>query len=246
MTCVDQLGVGKSGTLVSVGVLTSDLQALGNEVARLEQAGAPAIHFDVMDGCFVPDLTFGAAIVAAVRTSLLKDVHLMIQSPLEKLSPFIAAGADILTVQAESCVDIRAVLVRMASLAAERGKVVKRGLALMPDTPINVVEPILADLDYVLLLAITPGLGEQAFRSDTDDRMRAIRELADKHKCNLLVGVDGGITKENVGKVAETGPDILVTGSAIFDGRDPMKNYQTIAQAVHSAEVKRHDQSLVG
>lgn len=247
MSHLEHLGFGTPETRISVGMLTADLQKLGNEVERLQRAGAGILHFDVMDGCFVPTLTFGTPIIASVCTELLKDVHLMVQSPLQKVGSFIDAGADVLTVHIESCVDIRPVLLQMQLLAvARRTRPIVRGLALKPDTPVELLEPLLDAIDYVLLLAVEPGLSQQSFRSSTAHRLRAVREMARTRNRNILVGVDGGVTRSNVREVADMHPDVLVVGSAIFNGGDPIENFQAIAQAVRSREGRQDVKSMVG
>ena len=144
---------------LSVGILTADLLALGADVARLEGTGVGMLHVDVMDGCFTPMMTVGPPLVKALRTPLLKDVHLMIQDPLEKLDDYVAAGADVVTVHAESCTHIHRVLQRLGTMqnANDPARGIVRGLALNPGTPIEAIVPLLDEIDLLLLLAINPG-----------------------------------------------------------------------------------------
>lgn len=245
MICLDQFSFFESGPLISVGLLTANLEALDSELGRLRQAGVRLVHFDVSDDCFLPTLTFAAPVVAGIRTDMVKDVHLLVRDPLEMISPYIDAGADILTIHFESCTDTRPVFRRMNSVAAKNGRRILRGLALKPDTSVLAAEPLLEEIDYVLLLSIEPGQGRQSFRAETANRISALREMAGRRKRHLLVGVDGGITQSNAHEVAQMGPDILVTGSAIFNGGDPVHNYQTMAKTVRSGEVTHHDQPVV-
>ena len=205
---------------LSVGILTADLGRLADELAHLEQAGMPLVHTDVMDGVFCPMLTVGAPFVAAQRTTLLKDVHLMIDEPLDKVAMFAKAGADLITFQVESARNPHRVLQVIGGLAnandASRG--ILRGLAISPGTPLEVLPPLIDELDYVMLLAINPGWGGQAFLPSTAARLARVRELVTASGRPILVGVDGGVTKANIAAVGALGADIVVTGSAVFDG----------------------------
>jgi ribulose-phosphate 3-epimerase len=171
----------------------------------------------------------------------------MVQDPLEKIEAFIATGANILTVHVESCIHIHRVLQRMGSLAAEKvGRSFLRGIALNPGTPIDALRPLLAEVDYILLLAVNPGWPGQKFLPSTARRLTNIRELIAETGRDILVGVDGGISRENIGDVAAMKPDIIVIGSAIFDGGDAAKNLRFMMEAVSSARMKADEKSLVG
>ncbi len=211
---------------LSVGLLAADLLNLGRDVHALEQAGVGLLHVDVMDGCFTPMMTVGPPVVRAIKTRMLKDVHLMIRDPLDRLGDYVAAGADIVTVHAESCVHVHRVLQQLGRMAnandASRGIV--RGLALNPGTPIEAVDPLLDEVDLILLLAINPGWGGQAFLPSTFRRLAAIRRIVADAGRPILVGVDGGITRANIGQLAGTGVDLVVTGSAVFEGGTPAVN----------------------
>lgn len=219
---------------VSVGMLTADLANLGRDIAVLEGTGVGVVHFDVMDGCFCPATTIGPPVVKAVRTAMVKDVHLMIEAPLHKVAGYVAAGADIVTVHVESERYVRRVLVELGSMAnandADRGIV--RGVALLPGTPVAAVEPVLDLADYVLVLAVDPGWGGQKFGDPTPDRVAEVRSLVASSGRDILVGVDGGVTKANIGEVAATGADLIVTGSAVFDGVDPDGNARFMLDAL--------------
>ena len=205
---------------LSVGILTADLGRLDDELRRLEAAGMVMVHTDVMDGVFCPMLTVGAPFVAAQRTSLLKDVHLMIDEPLEKVGMFVKAGADMLTFQVESARNPHRVLQVLgdASNANHPSRGIVRGIAVSPGTPLEVLPPLLDELDYVMLLAINPGWGGQRFLHATETRLARVRAMVAAHGRPILVGVDGGVTKANIATVAAMHPDVIVTGSAVFDG----------------------------
>ncbi len=222
---------------ISVGVLTADMMSLGSELRLLEEAGVKLLHFDVMDGCFCPMLTFGPPLIKGIRTSLLKDVHLMIENPLEKLEAFAAAGADMITVHLEACrhpLRVMQVLGQMTNVN-DAGRGILRGLALNPGTPVESVEPLLQDLDMVTLLTVNPGWGGQKFAATTPARMEKLLALIRASGRDILVGLDGGITQNNVGNAARMGADIVVTGSAVFDGRDAAGNAREMRASIAAA-----------
>ena len=228
--------VGLAPTL-SVGILTADLMALGADVARLDGTGVGLLHVDVMDGCFTPMMTVGPPLVKALRTPLLKDVHLMIRDPLEKLDDYVAAGADVVTVHAESCTHVHRVLQRLGAMqnVNEPARGIVRGLALNPGTPLEAVVPLLDEVDLLLLLAINPGWGGQKFLPATMGRIASARRLLDGAGRRILLAVDGGITRDNVGRLAGTGVDVVVTGSAVFDGKAPAENARAMLAALRGA-----------
>ena len=205
---------------LSVGILTADLGHLDDELRRLERAQMVMVHTDVMDGVFCPMLTVGAPFVAAQRTSLLKDVHLMIDEPLDKLGPFVKAGADMITFQVESASNPHRVLQVLgdAANANDPGRGILRGIAISPGTPLEVLPPLLEELDYVMLLAINPGWGGQQFLPSTSARLARVRDFVAASGRPILLGIDGGVTRANIAQVAALGADVIVTGGAIFDG----------------------------
>ena len=223
---------------LSVGVLAADLLNLGRDVALLEQAGVPLLHIDVMDGCFTPMMTVGPPVIRAIRTPLLKDVHLMIREPLDRLGDYVAAGADIITVHAESCVHIHRVLQQLGAMtnANDAGRGLVRGIALNPGTSIEAIVPLIDEVDLILLLAINPGWSGQSFLPSTLPRLARVRQLVADSGRSILLGVDGGITRANVGRLAGTGVDIVVTGSAMFDGNTPAVNAASMLASLSAAD----------
>ncbi|HSS61335.1 MAG TPA: ribulose-phosphate 3-epimerase [Candidatus Limnocylindrales bacterium] len=211
--------------LLSVGITTADWMRLGEELARIETGGADYVHFDVMDGCFCPQLTFGTPVVAALKTTLRKDVHLMIDEPLEKVRAYVDAGADVLTFHVEATRHPHRVLQVL-------GSSVTRGIALNPGTPVTALEPLIDEAELVLVLAVNPGWGGQRFAPETERRLEVAREMIERSGRKVMLGVDGGITRENVGAVAAMGVDLIVTGSAVFDGGDAAANLRVMRAAV--------------
>ncbi len=218
---------------ISVGVITADLMNLGSQLALLEQSGVGLLHFDVMDGCFCPSMTMGSPFIKAVKTPLIKDVHLMISEPLTKIADYVAAGADMITVHIES--EPTHIHRAFRSLGAmtnandpERGIV--RAAGLNPGTPIEAIEPILDEIEMVLLLAINPGWGGQKFIPSTAERLAQARKLISGR--DILLALDGGITRDNIGEVTKLGADIVITGSAVFDGKAPLENAKYMLQGV--------------
>jgi ribulose-phosphate 3-epimerase len=210
---------------ISVGILTADLMRLEEELSELDGTGVEVLHFDVMDGCFCPIMTVGPLFVRAVEAGdRLKDVHLMVSQPLEKVADYIAAGADLVTVHVEQHEHIHRTLQNLRSLAESAGRDVVRGVALNPGTPIEVLEPLIEEVDMVTVLGVSPGWGGQSLIPSTLRRVARVKELIEKRGQDVLLCVDGGITKKNIAEVATWGADLVVTGSAVFDGKTPREN----------------------
>ncbi len=224
--------------LLSVGVLTADLMSLGSELKLIENTGVKLLHVDVMDGCFCPMMTVGPVFIKAIKTPLFKDIHLMIDEPLNKLESYVAAGADMLTVHVESCQHIHRVLQELGKMtnANEPARGILRGIALNPGTPLEVITPLMDELEMVSLLAVNPGWRGQKFIPSTRSRLGRLKQMVRDAKKNILVGLDGGITRNNIVDVAQMEADIIVAGSAVFDGKAPAENakfmLENIAKAV--------------
>jgi ribulose-phosphate 3-epimerase len=204
------LALRQAGPVVLPSLLLCDFARLAEEVGRLEHAGVRALHLDVMDGHFVPNLTYGLPIVSAIRscTELPLDVHLMIANPQQYLGEFRDAGADSISIHIEAVPDPRPVLKEIRRLGATAG------LALNPPTPLSAVERYLPDCDVLLVMSVMPGFGGQAFDPVALDKLRAVRSLSAAK--NLLLEVDGGVNDATIGSCSEAGATLFVVGSAIF------------------------------
>lgn len=196
-------------------VLAADFSTLGNDIAVAVAAGAQMIHLDVMDGAFVPNISFGAPVIASVRkvTEALFDVHLMIQEPVRYVEDFKKAGADMITVHYEACKEVKDTILAIRSLG------VKAGIAISPDTPVSLLEPYLDCVDMVLVMSVYPGFGGQSFIEDSLLKIRDVKTMAEEHnRQDLWIEVDGGIDRSNIEKVKEAGANVMVAGSAVFRG----------------------------
>jgi ribulose-phosphate 3-epimerase len=211
-------------------VLAADLLRLGEEVAALEEAGVELAHVDVMDGVFCPQMTVGPAFVQALPDRFVKDVHLLVDEPLDKVRAYVDAGAGIITFHVESTWHPHRVLQSLV------GTGVVRGVALNPGTPVAVVEPLLDELELVLVLGVNPGWSGQSFIHSTKRRLAELRRLVEGRE--IVVAVDGGITKANIEDVASLGIDLIVTGSAVYDGIAPAQNARAMLEAAKRAHVE--------
>jgi ribulose-phosphate 3-epimerase len=206
-------------------ILAADFARLGEQVAEAERAGADYIHVDVMDGHFVPNITTGPLVVAAIRphTRLPLDVHLMIESPERYIGDFADAGADIITVQQEACVHLHRIVEQIKGLNK------KAGVAINPATPISTLEEILPYVDLVLVMTVNPGFGGQSFIETMTRKIAAMRQMIDARglAAHIELEVDGGINAETAPRVVAAGARVLVAGSAVFN------NQMSVQEAIH-------------
>jgi ribulose-phosphate 3-epimerase len=202
--------------LIAPSILSADFTRLGEEVQAVEAAGADWIHADVMDGHFVPNITFGPLVVAAVRkiTRLPIDVHLMIESPDRYIQAFAEAGADWISVQVETCPHLNRAVQQIKEAGA------KAGVVLNPSTPLSALDWVLEYADYVLIMSVNPGFGGQAFIGNSLEKIRRLRRMIGDRGLSTRIEVDGGIKENNIAEVAAAGADVFVAGSAIFGQED--------------------------
>lgn len=208
-------------TKIAPSILSADFATLGQQVKTLEEGGADYIHIDVMDGCFVPSISFGLPIVQAVRriTTLPLDVHLMVTHPERHIAGFAAAGADVITIHAEATAHLHAALTSIRAVGC------RAGVAINPHTPVSIAELLWGTLDLLLVLAVNPGLAGQKLLPEMLPKIEALRRLADSAgRTDLEISVDGGITIETAPLVRQRGASILVAGTVIFGAEGGISN----------------------
>ena len=207
---------------IAPSILSADFSRLGEEIKAVEAAGADYIHVDVMDGHFVPNITIGSPVVAAIRkvTKLPLDVHLMISEPDRYIADFAKAGSDIITVHAEACIHLH----RTIGYIKELG--IRAGVSLNPSTPLSVIEQILEDVDMVLLMTVNPGFGGQKFIKTMLPKIAEMRRIINDRGLKVELEVDGGVTLDNIYDISRAGADSFVAGSAVFGSNDYKKTIE--------------------
>ena len=209
----------KKEVMIAPSILSADFSKLGEEIKLVEDLGAEYLHFDVMDGHFVPNISFGIPVLKSISKihNMVNDVHIMISEPLKYIEAFAKAGADIITFHYEACNTIEEVA-EVIDLIHDYGK--KAGLSIKPNTPVEVVKPFLEDLDLVLVMSVEPGFGGQSFIMEALDKIQYLRYVIDENDLDCLIEVDGGINDQTGRMCADAGVDILVAGSYLFGQKD--------------------------
>lgn len=202
---------------IAPSLLSCDFSKMGEEIVRMDKAGADYMHLDVMDGAFVPNITFGAPIIKAVRglSDVPFDVHLMIDNPYNYIDDFVNAGADIITFHVEAKSDIKATIDKINNAN------VKAGLVIKPNTPASAVFPYLKDIYMVLIMTVEPGFGGQSFMADMMPKVAEIKEETKKQGVEIVIEADGGINDKTIAQCAKAGIDICVSGTGVFKADDP-------------------------
>ena len=212
--------------ILSPSILSADFTKLGEEIETIDNAGAEYIHVDVMDGMFVPRISYGMPVIKSIRKSTGKvfDVHLMISEPIRYIADFAASGADMITVHVEACSDV------VATIEKIREYKLKVGITLNPDTPVSAIKPYLNRVDMVLIMSVNPGFGGQKFITSSVDKIKEVKRLRDELNLSYDIEVDGGINIDNLATVLEAGANVIVAGSAIFrgDAAENVKKFKSI------------------
>ena len=216
-----------SKRIVSPSMLSADFGHLDRDTRMIDRSAAEWVHIDVMDGVFVPNISFGFPVLKAITSATEKfmDVHLMIVEPEKYVERFAQAGADLVTFHIEATNDVKGCIELIRKSGA------KVGVSIKPKTPVEVLEPILADIDLVLVMSVEPGFGGQSFIEGSTDKVRALRKMIDSKGLNVLIEIDGGVSRHNAGELYEAGCDALVAGSAVFRAADPEAEIVAILNA---------------
>ncbi|MGN0421837.1 MAG: ribulose-phosphate 3-epimerase [Lachnospiraceae bacterium] len=217
--------------ILAPSILSADFKVLGQEMQKTAENGARYLHFDVMDGMFVPSISFGMPVLASIHnaTNQLMDVHLMVQEPIRYIEAFQKAGADLVTIHLEACEDVEATITTIHECG------MKVGLSICPETDAEMVLPYLSEVDMILVMSVHPGFGGQKFIPESLEKIRKIRAMITERGLSVDIQVDGGICLANVRDVLDAGANIIVAGSAVFKG-DPEKNTKDFMEILNSYE----------
>ena len=216
---------------LSPSILSADFYKLGEDIRQTEENGAEYLHFDVMDGVFVPSISFGMPVLASIKPLVkqVMDTHLMITEPIRYVEAFAKAGADILTIHYEACEDVRATLEKIRECG------MKTGLSISPDTPVEVLREFLGEVDMFLIMTVHPGFGGQKLIPETLDKVRELRGMLNERGLETDIQVDGGIYASNIKDALDVGANVIVAGSAVFKG-NPGENTKELMEILKNYE----------
>lgn len=209
-------------------ILSADFSKLGEQVALIESAGAQVVHVDVMDGHFVPNISFGAVVMKSLlgKTKLPFDVHLMIENPDQFLEDFATDNTETITVHVEACPHLHRTIQHIKSLG------IKAGVSLNPATPVSALDAIIEDIDQVLIMSVNPGFGGQKFIPSSLEKIRAVKELKEKRNPELEISLDGGVTLENIKTITDAGVELVIAGSTVFCAPDIEKSVKELLDLI--------------
>ncbi|NND50879.1 MAG: ribulose-phosphate 3-epimerase [Flavobacteriaceae bacterium] len=219
-----------SSTLIAPSMLAADFANLQRDVELVNQSKADWFHLDIMDGVFVPNISFGMPVIKAIANHALKplDVHLMIVDPDRYIKTFAELGADVLTVHFEACTHLH------RTLQAIKAEGMKTGVALNPHTPVNVLESVINDIDLVCMMSVNPGFGGQSFIENTYNKVKQLKTLISEKGADTLIEIDGGVTSSNAKALVDAGADVLVAGSFVFKSEDPNSTISDLKEISNS------------
>ena len=213
-------------TIIAPSVLAADFANLQRDVEMINNSAADWFHIDIMDGVFVPNISFGMPVLAAIQKHAKKtiDVHLMIVDPDRYIDTFKALGADVLTVHYEACIHLH------RSLQAIKAAGMKAGVAINPHTNVALLEDVINDIDLVCIMSVNPGFGGQSFIENTYKKVRQLKDIISKNNASTLIEIDGGVTDKNAKALVEAGADVLVAGSFVFNAKDPLATIENLKE----------------